>query len=441
GSLDDERSSEAKALTTRHLIYIAIAGSLGTGLFVGSGATIAIAGPGGALLAFLLAAILVGAIVTTLGEIATQLPLPGGITTMAHIFVNPACGLTLGWNYWFQWAISLPSELSALGIIMSFWWPTVPAWIWSGSALIVLMLIHFAGARSFGETEAVLSIIKIAACFAFIAIGLLLDVGWMPGASIEAPKLKYWSHYDGAPFKNGVSGLLAIFLMAFFAFGGSELVGITASQAKEPRRSVPKAIRGTMVRLVGFYFLSIAVLGLTVANDDPALLGSGDASDITTAAFTLVFHRAGLSWAAHLMNFVVLCAVLSAGNSALYAASQTIQTMACRGQAPAALAKNTPSLSALWQQRQHPNRPVEQTVPARALLLTAAFGTVTFLGIFWDQGRIFEILVGLAGISAILTYGAILYVHYRFRQAIRLRATQPAREQPELVYRSPLYPV
>jgi lysine-specific permease len=217
-------AKQERKLTSRHISMIAIGGTIGTGLFIGSGATIAKAGPLGALIGFSTVGFLVFSIMNSLGELATFLPVSGSFTTYAGLFVHPSLSFALGWNYWIQWSISFPSELSAAGIIMSFWTPMVPSFIWAGAILIILVIVHLFGVKGFGESEYWLSLIKVVAIIAFIIAGIAVDLGWIGGQNYIG-----WENWniEGAPIKNGFLGIFNVFLLAFFAFGGTELIGIT----------------------------------------------------------------------------------------------------------------------------------------------------------------------------------------------------------------------
>ncbi|KAI8591809.1 amino acid permease/ SLC12A domain-containing protein [Geranomyces variabilis] len=414
---EPKRPTVQRRLEARHLQMIAIGGTIGTGLFVGSGATIALAGPLGALVAFGIVGTMVFFTTSSLGEMATLIPVSGSFTTYAGRFVDPAYSFTLGWNYWAQWAISLPSELSALGIIVSFWTPDVPSWIWSASVLSLLVGVNVIGARSFGESEYWLAAIKVVAVVVFILVGVAVDVGWL---GVEEPALgfSYWS-IPGAPFKNGVLGVFNVFVIAFFSFGGTELVGITAGEVKNPRKNVPKAINQTFWRILLFYVSSVFVIGLVIRNDDPSLLDSANSEDIKIAPFTRVFEKAGLRPAAHVMNAVIFTAVASAGNSAIYAASRTLMAMALEGRAPKILGKVSKSGVPLW-----------------SLAVTTAVGCLAFLGIIFGDGVLFSWLLHLTGMSGILTWISITLIHLRFRAA--WIAQGHAVE--ELPYRAPFFP-
>ncbi|KAL2919984.1 hypothetical protein HK105_200050 [Polyrhizophydium stewartii] len=405
-----------RRLLGRHLQMIAIGGTIGTGLFVGSGATIATAGPLGALAGFLTVGAMVYFITTSLGELAAYLPVSGSFNSYAGRFVDPALAFALGWNYWLQWSISLPSELSAAGIIMAFWLPGVPAWVWAAAILVLLLAIHSRGVAGFGETEFWLAAVKVVAIVAFIVAGTAVDLGLL--GSQPPIGLDYWS-IPGAPFKKGIAGVFNVFVIAFYGFGGTELVGVAAGEAVDPHITVPRAIRQTFWRILLFYTLSILVMGLVIRNDDPALLDSASTDDITIAPFTLVFRRAGLSFAAHLMNGVIFSAVLSASSSAMYAATRTLMAMAHEGRAPALLG----TVNA-------------RGVPVYSLALTTAIGCLTFLSIVWGEGAVFTWLLSITGVSGILTWLSIAVIHLRFRRAFAVQQ----KPLDVLPYKAPLFP-
>ncbi|KAH6572294.1 hypothetical protein BASA61_005714 [Batrachochytrium salamandrivorans] len=406
-----------RRLKSRHLQMIAIGGTIGTGLFVGSGATIATAGPLGSLIGFLIVGIMVFFITTSLGELAAYMPVSGSFNTYAGRFVDPALAFALGWNYWLQWSISLPSELAAAGIIMSFWCPTVPSWIWSAVILVLLVFIHSRGVEGFGESEYWLSAIKVVAILIFIVLGILVDlglIGTQPAIGFDNWKI------DGAPLKNGIVGIFNVFVIAFYGFGGTELVGVTAGEAVNPRKTVPNAIKKTFWRILLFYIISIFIIGLVVRNDDPALMDAANSGDITIAPFTLVFQRAGLGPAAHVMNGVIFTAVLSASSSAMYAATRTIMSMAHEGKAPAILGTVT-----------------SKGVPVYSLLLTTLMGCLAFLSIIWGDGEVFTWLLNVTGTSGIITWLSIAVIHLRFRKAFKVQG----KGLEALPYMAPLFPV
>ncbi|KAI9351611.1 amino acid permease/ SLC12A domain-containing protein [Zopfochytrium polystomum] len=397
---------------------MSIGGTIGTGLFVASGLTIATAGPVGALLAYAVVGTMVFFVIASLGEMSALIPVSGSFHEFAGRFVDPALAWCLGWQYWLQWAISLPSELAAAGIITSFWLPTVPPMLTSLLLLVALLAVNTRDVRQFGETEFWIALVKVLAVVLFILAGAAIDLVGFPG---EQPLLfKNWS-VPGAPFKNGLlDGFVPVFAIAFFGFGGTEMVGVSAGEVSDPRTNVPKAINQTFWRILVFYFGSIGVIGLLIPNDDPNLALAAETNDVTIAPFTLILLRAGLGPATHLMNLVILSAVVSAANSALYAASRTLVALADRGHAHRVFAANVDAAGVPWA----------------ALAATTAVACLAFLGIAWGEGVVFSWLLTLMGTSGLLTWMSISITHLRFRRAYLAQG----RRLEDLPYLAPFYP-
>ena len=320
-----------RGLSSRHMNMIAIGGAIGTGLFVASGATISQAGPGGALVAYLAMGLMVFLLMQSLGEMSSYLPVPGAFETYATRFVSPSFGFALGWNYWFNWAITVAAELAAASIVMAYWWPSVPSWIWSAGFLALLFLLNVLSARAYGEGEFWFAIIKVAAVLVFLVLGILMIAGIM-GSS---PGVSNWHHGD-APFVKGFGGIMTVFLIAGFSFQGTELIGIAAGESKDPDTAIPKATKQIFWRIMIFYIGAIAVIGLLLPYTDPNLL-AGEVTDVAVSPFTLVLRRAGVAAAAAVMNAVILTSVLSAGNSGLYASTRMLYALAREGKAPSIL--------------------------------------------------------------------------------------------------------
>lgn len=234
-----ENHGVKRELKTRHLSMIALGGSIGTGLFVASGSAISSAGPGGALVAYIGIGLMVYFLMTSLGEMATYLPVTGSFATYSTRFVDPAFGFAMGWNYWFNWAITLAVDVSTAAIVLRFWFPHVPSWVFSLAALTLIFLINIMSVRSFGETEYWLSLIKVITVIVFLVVGVLTIFGILGG---KATYLENFT-YKQAPFVGGVPAILSVFVVAGFSFQGTELIGITAGESKTPEKSIPKAIK------------------------------------------------------------------------------------------------------------------------------------------------------------------------------------------------------
>lgn len=412
--IDNQEPTVKRQLKARHMTMIAIGGSIGTGLFLASGATIQSAGPGGALAAYACIGIMVYFLMTSLGEMATYMPVSGSFSTYATRFVDPAFGFALGWNYWFNWAVTLAVEIAAAAIIMKFWLPDVPSLIWSALFLGIVFTLNALSIKSYGESEYWFALIKVIAIICFIIIGLLTILGIFGGKVIGFENFTM----DEAPFKGGFLSIISIFLIAGFSFQGTELVGIAAGESEEPEKNVPNAIRQVFWRILLFYIGAILILGLLIPYTSPSLL-NGDVENISVSPFTLVFERAGLAFAASVMNAVVLTSLLSAGNSGLYASTRMLWSMAKDKQAPKFLAKV--------------NR---RGIPMNALIMTSLIGGLAFLtSIFGDH--VFTWLLNASGLTGFIAWIGIAISHYRFRRAYVAQGG----DLNELKYKAKWFPV
>ena len=411
-------SSEAtlkRTLSSRHLQMIAIGGSIGTGLFVASGGTISQAGPGGALVAYAAVGLMVYLLMQSLGEMSAKIPVAGSFQSYATRFVSPSFGFAIGWNYWFNWAITVAAELVAAGIIMDFWFPAVPGWIWAGVFLLLLTGLNALSAKAFGEGEFWLALIKVATVIVFLVAGVLMIFGVIGQGEAGFGN---WSQ-PGEVFNGGFVSIIAVFMIAGFSFQGTELVGVAAGEAKNPRREVPKAIRSVFWRIMLFYIGAIFIIGTLVPLTDPSLLASGEA-DIAASPFTLVFERAGIAFAAALMNAVILTAILSAGNSGLYASTRMLYAMARDGKAPNIFGRL--------------NR---RGVPMPALLATASVGLFGFLTAIVGQGTAYSWLLNVSGLCGFIVWAGIAVSHYRFRRGFLAQGGDVR----DLPYKAALFPI
>ncbi|EPG1389065.1 TPA_asm: gamma-aminobutyrate permease [Listeria monocytogenes] len=402
-------------LKTRHLSMIAIGGSIGTGLFLASGNAIHTAGPGGALVAYVAIGIMVYFLMTSLGEMATYMPVSGSFSTYASRFVDPAFGFALGWNYWFNWAITLAVDISTAAIIVQFWLPNTPAWLWSAIFLILIFGLNALSVKAYGESEYWFSIIKVATVIIFLIVGVLTIVGILGGEVIG------FSNFTAgdAPFKGGFFAILGTFLIAGFSFQGTEMVGIAAGESATPETSVPKAIKQVFWRILLFYIFAIFIIGMIIPYTNPNLL-SAEATDVAISPFTLVFEKAGLAFAASVMNAVILTSVLSAGNSGLYASTRMLWAMALDKKAPKFLGKV--------------NR---RGIPMAALIVTTIVGAMTFITTLTENGTvIYTWLLSASGLTGFIAWVGIAISHYRFRKAF----IKQGHDLSELKYKAKFFP-
>ncbi|KAH7036198.1 lysine-specific permease [Linnemannia elongata] len=424
GPTENEQFGEVKRdLKSRHLQMIAIGGTIGTGIFLSSGGSVAGAGPLGALISYTIVGTMVFFIVTSLGEMASYLPLPGAFSTFGARFVDPALGFGLGIGYAFQWIITVTIEVTAAGMILQYWWPNLQMWIPALVFIVILVGITLLGVKAFGELEYWFAMIKVLTCIVFIIVGILVDVGAVGDGFIGG---KNW-HIEGAPIvgetaRDRTVNIFTTCVWAFFSFGGTELVGITAGESANPGKAVPRAIRHTFWRILLFYILTIMIIGLVLPYTEENLLNStfanvNEAAPI--APFTIIFKMAKLPGADHAINAVLLTAVLSAGQSAFYASTRTLMAMGREGKMPAIF-----------------GRVNSRGVPLYSLALVTLVASIAFVADVVGSGVVFTWLVNLTGMSALLTWLSISVIHLRFRAAFKAQG----RSVKDLPYVAPFFP-
>lgn len=382
-----------RSLKARHLMMISLGGTIGTGLFLASGGAIHSAGPGGALVAYAVIGIMVYYLMTSLAEMAAFMPVAGSFRVYASKFVDPSFGFAIGWNYWYNWAITIAAELAAVVLIMKFWFPDSPSFIWSAIALITMFLINYMSVKGFGETEFWFAMIKVVTVVIFLITGVLVILGIMGGN--DPIGFSNFTMGEG-PFNGGFFTILGVFMAAGFSFQGTELLGVTAGESEDPEKNIPKAIRSVFWRILLFYILAIFVIGMIIPFTDSRLLSQ----DVAVSPFTLVFERAGLAFAASIMNAIILSSVLSAGNSGMYASTRMLWDLARDGKAPKFLGKLD-----------------KRGVPVNALIVTSLVGCVAFLASFFGDGVVYIWLLNASGMAGFVTWVGIAIAHYRFRKA------------------------
>ncbi|MDM1086160.1 Lysine-specific permease [Myroides odoratimimus] len=409
-----------RGLKARHLSMIAIGGCIGTGLFMASGEAIHQAGPGGALLAYAMIGLMVYFLMTSLGEMATYLPVSGSFSTYAARFVDPSLGFALGWNYWFNWVITVAVDVSIAAVVISYWEPLgfLPTWGWSLLFFLVIFGLNMLSVKAYGESEYWFAIIKVVTVVLFLGIGLLTIFGILGGEYIG---FKNFTLGDAPILGGGFSGkflsVLGVFLIAGFSFQGTELIGITAGESENPEKNIPKAIKQVFWRILVFYILAIFVIGLIIPYTSPSLLGA-DISEIAKSPFTLVFEKAHLAFAAAVMNAVILTSILSAGNSGLYASTRMLYAMGKDGMAHKAFGGTN-----------------KHGVPMIALIAT---GVVVLL-IFTVQSthpNAVDFILAASGLTGFIAWLGIAISHYRFRRAFHAQN----KSLDQLVYKAKWFP-
>lgn len=407
-------------LKARHLQMIAIGGSIGTGLFVGSGGSLSGGGPASVIIAFSLIGTMLFCTVHALGELAVRFPVSGAFATYSTRFIDPAWGFAMGWNYALQWLVVFPLELVAASITISYWKydgtaaATVSPAAWVALFWVVIVSINLFGVKGYGEAEFIFSLIKVLAVVGFIILGIVLVCGGGPkGGYIGG---RYW-HNPGA-FNHGFKGLCGVFVNAAFAFAGTELVGLAAAESKNPRKDLPSATKQVFWRITLFYIISLLLVGLLVPYDEPRLLGSSSV-DATASPFVIAINNAGISGLPSVMNTVILISVLSVGNSSIYACSRTLAALAAQGQAPKILGYID-----------------RKGRPLAGIALTSFVGLLCFLAASDKHTEAFNWMLALSGLSSLFTWGSICLCHVRFRRAMKLQG----RSLDELPFKAALGP-
>lgn len=402
-----------RGLKSRHIAMIALGGSLGTGIFISSGSAIHTAGPGGAVLAFMIIGLMIYFLMTSLGEMSALYPVTGSFCDYCTSFVNPAFGFSMSYNYWFNWAITVAAELSAAGIVMQFWFPDIPVVYWSALFFCLIVLLNSFAVGLYGEIEYCLSTVKVATIIIFIFVGLLMILGLIGNHPIN---FQNWIIGD-APFHNGWYGVISVMLVAGFAFQGTEIFGVTAGEAENPRKSIPKAIKNVFWRILLFYIVAIVIINFFVPYTDPSLINQNN--DVSLSPFTIVFKQAGFKFAATAINIIVLTAILSAANASMYTATRTLWYMSKQGIAPKLFGKVT-----------------GKGVPMASLTITSIFGAITFLSSLFGSGKIFMWLVNLSSLSGFIAWIGIAISHYCFRKEY----VKQGNSLETLPYKAKLYP-
>ncbi|ORZ17096.1 amino acid permease/ SLC12A domain-containing protein [Absidia repens] len=401
-----------RGLKTRHIQMIALGGCIGTGLFLNMGMNVATAGPAGAFIAYIVIGFMVYCIMTSLGEMAAFIPVSGSFNHYATRFVDPALGFALGWNYWFS-SVTIATELAASATIIKWWSPVMPDAAWSTIFLVLIIALNLVNVKIYGELEYYFAMIKILIVIVFIIIAILVSAG---GVGNQGPiGFKYWNN-PGA-FAGGGVGTVSVLLSAGFSYQGTEVVGITAGEAKNPTKAVPRAIRNTFWRILVFYVATIFLIGLCVPADDPRL--ANDDGSPSTSAMTLIFELAGIEAGAHVINAIVLTSVLSAANSSVYTTARTLLGLARDGNGPAILAQ-TNRYGAPWI----------------AVLLSSICGFAACFASIYSASVAFSWFLAITTVSGFISWWGIGFVHLRFRKAY----VRQGRDVNELPYKSPWYP-
>lgn len=359
---------------------------MGTGLFLGIAQTIQLAGPA-VLLGYSIAGFIAFLIMRQLGEMVVEEPVAGSFSYFSYKYWGDFAGFLAGWNYWVMFIVVGMAELTAVGIYVQYWWPDLPSWISVAVFFILINAINLLSIRIYGETEFWLGMVKVVAVIGMILFGAWLLVSGNAGPQASVTNL--WAH--GGFMPNGIAGLIAAMIGIMFSFGALELIGITAAEAENPEKSIPKATNQVIWRIFIFYIASLAVL-LSLY---PWYLVVEGASP-----FVMIFDSLDASLVATILNVVVLTAALSVYNSGVYSNSRMLLGLANQGNAPEILVRVN-----------------KRGVPVVSVLLSALVTSVTVLINYLIPGKAFELLVSLSVSTLVINWIMICLSHLKFRAA------------------------
>ncbi|WP_457070881.1 amino acid permease [Mycobacteroides abscessus] len=376
-----------RGLSARHIRFIALGSAIGTGLFYGSAEAIRQAGPS-VLVAYLLGGAVIYIVLRSLGEMAVRRPVAGSFGEYATQYLGPLAGFLTGWTYALEMVVVCLADVTAFGVYMGFWFPGVPRWVWVFSIIFFIGAINLLSVKVFGEVEFWLSLVKVLAIVAMIAGGIAILVwGSSTGREEQRGIANLWN--DGGFFPHGLAGFVGSFMIVMFAFGGTEIIGITAGEAKDPARTIPRAVNTVPVRIILFYVLTLAVI---------MALYPWRSIDSNSSLFVQIFEGLGFTSAATVLNLVVVTAALSAINSDIFAAGRMIYGMAQRGQAPAVM-----------------RRVSRNGVPWMTVVVMTVALLVGVVLNYAIEERVFVIIASVATFATIFVWLMILLAHFRFR--------------------------
>jgi len=392
-----------RGLEQRHLSMVAIAGSIGTGLFLGLGLPLQTGGPLGALLGYGVIGMVVCAVQFALGEVAALLPVTGSFVRHAEFLVDPALGFAIGWNLVYGNILSIPSEITAICVLFKYWTDINPAFF-IVTFILITVVVGLAFVRVFGEIEFVFALLKILLVVFLIILGLVIDLGGIPGT--ERIGFKYWQ--DPGPFAEYIAtggwgkflGFWAVMTGAVFSFAGVESLAMAAAETRNPRRAIPRACKRVFARIVLFYMLAVLVVGMLVPSNDPRLDGSGDT--VAQSPFVIAASAAGIPAIASVVNAVVITSAWSASNQALLSGTRVLYGLALKGQAPKVFLRTTS-----WG------------TPYMCVLLFSCFMFLSFMSLSEGAMTVFWWLVRLTAAGVLVSWSCILLNHIRLRLAMK----------------------
>lgn len=406
----EEMGYVQRGLKSRHIQFIALGGTIGTGLFLGIGRAFATGGPLSIFLGYSVVGLMVFGMMMSLGEMATWLPLPGAIPQFATRYVEPAFGFATGWNSWYSYAITLCAEISAATTVIQYWKGAdhINPAAWIGLILALILFLNIFAVSIYGEAEFIFASIKILTIVGLLLLALIIDLGGVP--SQHRLGFQFWRNpgamntYIAGGATGRFLGFWAVMVNAAFAYGGVEMVAIAAGEAENPRYNIPKAVRRVFWRILFFYVLGTLAIGVLVPYNDEHLLSAIKNGEPGAAAspWVIAIQRAGIKALPSIINAVILTSATSSANAFLFSGSRYLFALAQTKQAPRFLLKCT-----------------KNGVPYYCVLITWSIGFLTFMSVSSGSSKVFAWFQNLTTITTLFTWCMICASYIRFHGAMK----------------------
>ncbi|OAL45863.1 dicarboxylic amino acid permease [Pyrenochaeta sp. DS3sAY3a] len=408
----------------RQVNMLAIAGAIGTGLIIGSGQGLARGGPGSLFIAYCITGSIIYFVMTAMGEMSSFLPMDQGFSGYADRFVDPALGFATGWNYFFKYAIVLANNLTAAGLIIQYWRPDLNVAIWVTVFAIVIIAINVLHVGSFGESEFILSAIKIATLLMVMITCLVVALGGGPRG--DRLGFRYWrtpgafAGYLQPGALGKFLGFWACMVQSCFAYTGTEVVGAAFGETPNPRRNIPRAVRQTLWRICVFYIIGVLVLGMVVPYDNDRLVGATKKKTSAAASpYVIAIQLAGIKVLPDVINACLLVFVISAANTDIYVGARTLYSLAKANQAPAIFTYTT-----------------KNGVPMYGVAATSVFSLLAYMNVSSSASTVFSYFVSLVTVFGTINWINILVSYIGFIRGMKSQGIA----RTEMPYRGPLQP-
>lgn len=424
----EEYGYVSRGLKSRHIQFIALGGTIGTGLFLGIGRAFTQAGPLSVLLGYILTGLAVYALMSSLGEMSTWLPLPGAIPQFCARYADDALGFAVGWNNWYSYSLTLCAEISAASTVIQFWHGAehinVAAWI--SIIIVIVICLNIFAVAIYGEAEFIFASIKIITIVGLLLLAFILDLGG--GPNHDRLGFRYWKHpgamkpYIASGNTGRFLGLWSTLVNAAFSYGGVEMVAVAAGEAEDPRRNIPKAVRRVFWRILFFYVLGTLAIGVLVPYNDPSLLSAiaNHEAGAAQSPWVIAIYRADIPVLPSIINAVILTSATSSANAFLYTGSRMLFALAQNKQAPRFLLRCSKS-----------------GVPYWCVIITASISALTYLSVgSGGSSTAFTWFQNLTTVSTLFTWVSICVAYIMFHKALKAQGV----DRDTLVFKSPFQP-